>query len=278
MPERRMLRRTFADGSVRTALLQRPVTHQAGDRHPVIVWAYPNAKPTIDNSFTLGNSPINVIYPIQYLLTKGFAILQAPFPIHGRRSARPMRAAVEAVMPWLDVLADEPDVRAGEYGFFGHSNAGYVALALEALTSRFKAIVAWDTFPAIGYDTLHSYAEDVALSCGANLVQGFRMFYEDPRQPYAPRPAPPWKEPLEYIGSDPVFNMAAARTPLLLVEGEFDVSPREMEQVYSILYGRGIPVELAYYWGEGHVFGSPGNIHDCWLRTEGFFKRYLQKL
>lgn len=44
----------------------------------------------------------------------------------------------------------------------------------------------------------------------------------------------------------------------------------------SILYGRGVPVELAYYWGEGHVLGSPGNIHDSWLRTEGFFAKYLR--
>jgi dipeptidyl aminopeptidase/acylaminoacyl peptidase len=49
-----------------------------------------------------------------------------------------------------------------------------------------------------------------------------------------------------------------------------------MEEVYSTLYGRGVPVELAYYWGEDHVFASPGNMHDSWLRTERFFKKYLR--
>lgn len=274
-PQRRMLSHTFADGSVRSGLLQLPVGHRAGERHPVIVWAYPNSAPSLDDSFARGNDFANVIYPVQYLLTRGFAFFQAPFPISGKKSSRPMRAAVDAVLPWLDVLGRRAEIVPGDYGFFGHSNAGYVALALEALTSRFKAIVAWDTFPQIGYDTLHSWAGDIALNCAGNLIQSDRMFYEDLKDPYAPRPAPPWKSPAQYIRSEPLFNLNRASTPLLLVEGEFDTDPREMEEVYSILYGRGVPVELAYYWGEGHVFASPGNIRDSWLRTERFFRRYL---
>jgi dipeptidyl aminopeptidase/acylaminoacyl peptidase len=275
-PPRRVLTHRFPDGSVRSGLLQLPIGHRDGDGHPVIVWAYPNSVPTINDPFARANSSISVERPVQYLLTKGFAFFHAPFPISGRHGFESMRAAVEAVVPWLDVLAGQPAIVPGQYGFFGHSNAGYVALALEALTHRFKAIVAWNTFPEIGYDTLHSYAGDVALNCAANVVQSDRMYYEDPTQPYALRPAPPWKNPLEFIRNDPVFNLNRACTPLLLVEGEFDTDPREMEEVYSILYGSGVPVELAYYWGEDHVFASPGNIHDCWLRTEAFFQRYLR--
>jgi acylaminoacyl-peptidase len=102
------------------------------------------------------------------------------------------------------------------------------------------------------------------------------MYYEDPKQPYAPQPAPPWTSPVKYIQNTPLFNLNRASTPLLLVEGEFDSDPEEMEEVYSTLYGRGVPVELAYYWGEDHVFASPGNMHDSWLRTERFFKKYLR--
>lgn len=276
-PQRRMLSCAFPDGSVRTGLLQLPICHRAGGRHPVIVWAYPNSTPFIGDAFSRANSAANVIYPVQYLLTKGFAFFQAPLPLRGRRSFRPMRAAVDAVLPWLDVLSRQPDILPKECGFFGHSNAGYVALALEALTECFRAIVAWNTFPAIGYDTLHSNAGNLALNCAANIVQVERMYYEDPKQPYAPQPSPPWRNPAEYIRNDPVFNLKRASTPLLLVEGEFDTDPREMEEVYSILYGRGVPVELAYYWGEDHVFASPGNTRDSWLRTERFFNTYLQK-
>ena len=277
-PTRRMLDCSFPDGAVRKGTFVLPVSHKAGERHPVVVWAYPNSIPSLNDSFTSLNNYINVVYPVQYLLSRGFAFFQAPFPI-GKSSnisnTNPMQAAANAVLPWLDVLDRQPEVLGGEYGFFGHSNAGYVALSLEALTRRFKAIVAWDTFPDLGLG-LHSWAGDVALDCGGNVVQTDRMYYEDPSQPYAPQPAPPWTDPAKYIQNAPLFNLNRASTPLLLVEGEFDSDPLEMEEVYSTLYGRGVPVELAYYWGEDHVFASPGNMHDSWLRTERFFKKYIR--
>jgi len=276
IPQARAVTLRFQDGTVRTGVLQLPVDHRPGERHPVIVWAYPNWPPSRNGAFSQLNNSLSVIYPVQYLLTQGFCFFQAPFPISGTLSAEPLRAAVEAVVPWLDVLGRQPEVIADEFGFFGHSNAGYVALALEALTHRFKAIVAWDTFPSLGYAVLHSRPGDVTLSCGANLVQAFRMFYEDPKQPYAPRPAPPWLDPAEYMENQPLFNLGHASTPLLLVQGEFDGDSPEMEEVYSTLYGSGVPVELAYYWGEGHVFASPGNIFDSWSRTNRFFRRHLR--
>jgi dipeptidyl aminopeptidase/acylaminoacyl peptidase len=278
-PSRRMLTWSFPDGSVRTGALVLPVDHRRGQRHPVIVWAYPDGSPSLHDYFTELNSYNSVIRPIQYLLTQGFAFLEAPFPIgefSGKSNKAPLLAAVNAVLPWLDVLEREPEILPGEYGFFGHSNAGYVALALEGLTCRFKAIVAWDTFPEIGFDVLHSSTYDVAWNCAGNVLQSERMLYEDPRQPYVPRPVPPWTNPGKYIKNEPLFHLNQASSPLLLVQGEFDADPNETEEVYSILYGRGVPVELAYYWGEGHVFASPGNIRDSWLRTKAFFKRYLR--
>lgn len=273
--ESRTVSHTFPDGSVRSGILQLPIGHRSGERHPVILWAYPNSNPTITGPFTRANSYANSIYPVQYLLTKGFAFFEAPFPIRGKLNSEPMRAAVDAVVPWLDVLAGQPEIQPDNFGFFGHSNAGYVALALEALSNKFKAIVAWGTFPEIGFDALHSWAGDVALDCGGGLVQADRMFYEDRNDPYVPQPAPPWRNPMSYMRNDPLFNLSGASTPLLLVEGEFDGDPREVEEVYSILDGRDIPVELAYYWAEGHVFASPGDIRDSWIRTERFFHRHL---
>ncbi len=275
-PPRRVLAEKFPDGTLRSGVLQLPVGHTSGDRHPVIVYAYPDFKPSVDGPLTKLNSSYAAIYPIQYLLTKGFAFFHVPFQISGKTSHEPMNAAIDAVLPWLDVLDRQPEIIPADYGFWGHSNAGYVALALEALTRRFKAIVAWSTFPEIGLNTLHADSSNVALNCAGNLIQSSRYLYENPEQPYNPQSSPPWTSPAAFIRNDPLFNLNRASTPLLLVEGEFDMSPREMEEVYSILYGRGVPVELAYYWGEPHVFESPGNIHDSWGRTERFFRKYLR--
>lgn len=270
--------RTSQEGIVTRGLLQLPIGHKAGDRHPTIIWAYPGASPRPHEAFTRANSYDNVVLPVQYLLTKGFAFFHAPFLINERSgSLNPMRAAADAVLPWLDVLDRQAGVIPGEYGFLGHSNSGYVALALEALTDRFKAIAAWATFPEIGYSDLHSNALDVALNCGGSVIQANRWLYEDQNQPYNPQPLPPWRNAAVYIHNDPLFNLRNASTPLLLIEGEFDSDPQGMETVYSILYGSGVPVELAYYWGEGHIFASPGNVHDSWLRTWQFFRKYLRR-
>jgi dipeptidyl aminopeptidase/acylaminoacyl peptidase len=271
-----MLARTLPDGTIQEGALILPIRHKPHERHPVIVWAYPNSTPSLNDYFTQENSFASVILPIAYLLTQGFAFFQAPFPIGGEGSREPLHASAKAVLPWLTVLNKQPEVAPDEYGFFGHSNAGYVALALEALSRRFKAIVAWDTFPEIGFDTLHSWAGDIALACAATVIQSDRRYYEDPRQPYNPQPLPPWRDPAKFLHNEPLFNLNRASTPLLLVEGEFDSDPQEMEEVYSILRGSGVPVELAYYWGEDHIFSSPGNIRDTWLRTRDFFKRYLR--
>lgn len=275
-PHDAMLACRFPDGTFRKGLLQLPIGHERGDRHPVIVYAYPNFSPSLHSSVARINSETSVVFPIQYLLANGFAFFHAPFPISGENSRNPMRSAAEAVLPWLDVLDRQTVVIPGEYGCWGHSNAGYVALALEALTNRFKAIVACSTFPEIGFSDLHSNAFVVALNCGGSVVQSWRAQTEAPEVPYAPQPVLSWKNPAEYIHNDPLFNLKRASTPILLIVGEFDESPRETEETYSILHARGVPVELAYYWGEGHVFSSPGNIRDSWIRTYRFFKKYLQ--
>jgi dipeptidyl aminopeptidase/acylaminoacyl peptidase len=107
------------------------------------------------------------------------------------------------------------------------------------------------------------------------VIQADRRYYEDVDQPYT-FGAPIWKAEHQVIENSPIHRLGSATTPLLLIEGEFDASPREMEAVFSILYGRGVPVELAYYWGETHIINSPGNIKDIWQRTEAFFRRYLR--
>jgi dipeptidyl aminopeptidase/acylaminoacyl peptidase len=180
----------------------------------------------------------------------------------------------DAVIPWLDILADQPDIIPGEFGFYGHSNAGYVALALEVVTTRFKCVVASSTFPDLSVSPLSSSMDEAALDCAGQVIEADRRYYEDETQPYS-FGAPFWRQVQNYIVNSPLYRMGSAKTPLLLLEGEFDHSPREMEAVYTILSGHGVPVELAYYWGEGHVINSPGNLRDVWQRTESFFGKYM---
>jgi dipeptidyl aminopeptidase/acylaminoacyl peptidase len=227
------------------------------------------------DSLTRVNSLQAVWFPIQYLLTRGFAVFHAPLSTERKHATELIDMVTNAVLPWLDILGKRREIIPGEYAFFGHSNGGYVALALEAMTTRFKAIVASSTFPDLAANLLSSAMDKVALDCAGQVLQADRFYYEDATQPYT-FGAPFWQAQEKFIRNSPLFRMESATTPLLLIVGEFDFSPRQMESVFSILYGRGVPVELAYYWGEGHVVGSPGNIRDEWERTDAFLRKHLR--
>ncbi len=262
------------EGKLLKGVLQLPVGLPQIDRHPVIIWAYPDQQPSINGSMTQINHPYAVIFPIQYLLTRGFAVFHAPLSTRLEHLGGPLKLVTDAVIPWLDILADQPDIIPGEFGFYGHSNAGYVALALEVVTTRFKCVVASSTFPDLSVSPLSSSMDEAALDCAGQVIEADRRYYEDETQPYS-FGAPFWRQVQNYIVNSPLYRMGSAKTPLLLLEGEFDHSPREMEAVYTILSGHGVPVELAYYWGEGHVINSPGNLRDVWQRTESFFGKYM---
>lgn len=122
---------------------------------------------------------------------------------------------------------------------------------------------------------LEASLEITTLDSAGEIVQARRAVYEYETQPYALR-SPPWDAEDEWIRNSPGFNLDGVTTPMLLLEGEFDFAPRSMERVYSILHARGVPVEMAQYWGESHVIESPGNLFDTWTRSERFFRRYLR--
>lgn len=270
---REVLHRT-REGRDLKGILQLPSNRSLTERHPVVIWAYPDHTPSFDDSLTRINSTLAVWLPLQYLLTRGIAVFHAPLPTILRPVGAPIEFVTKELVPWLDVLDKRSDIVPGEYGFFGHSNGGYVALALEAVTTRFKAIVAYSTFPDLGITPLTGTPDKAALDCGGQTIQADRFYHEDLTQPYS-FGKPFWMDEGNFIQNSPLYRMQRATTPLLLLQAEFDYGGRAIEAVFSILYGRGIPVELAYYWGEGHVVNSPANIHDLWDRTARFFCKHL---
>ena len=274
-PARREVRNQSPLARGHTGVLQLPVGRSPSDRHPVILWAYPDFVPTLNDSLTKVNDWYATWLPFQYLLTRGFAVFHAPLETRGESFNEPLDAVAAALLPWLDILNEQPEILSGEFGFYGHSDAGYVALALEATTSQFKAIVASSTFPDLGPGALSSSLNDILAECTGQLIQANRFYYENSRQRYG-LGTPFWRNEERFRRNSPLLRMGDAVTPILLIEGEFDYQPRQMESLFSILYGRGVSTELAYYWGEGHVLGSPGNLKDMWSRTERFFRTHLR--
>ena len=264
------------DGRRLTGILRLPPGRRATDRHPVVLMAYPGYLPRMGDSLHRINTGSSTHEPFEYLLSKGFAVFILPFPVDFKPSPEgPLQMSVDAVTPWLPVLDQQPEILKGEYAYWGHSNGGYVGLALEARTRVFKAIAVSSTFPDLQW-TLDAGLEFSPLDSAGEIMQARRFVYEYEAQPYS-LGAPPWTDQAAWTRNSPGFNLDQASTPLLLLEGEFDfATSRPMERVYATLRGRGVPVEMAQYWGEAHVITSPGNVIDTWTRTERFFRRYLR--
>ncbi|MDG2535902.1 prolyl oligopeptidase family serine peptidase [Sphingomonas sp. HITSZ_GF] len=264
------------NGRQLTGILRLPPGRHPNDRHPVVLMAYPGYMPRIGDSMHRVNSNSITHEPFYHLLSQGFAVFVVPFPLTlGLSPEGPLQAAVDTVMPWLPVLDRQPEVLAGEYAYWGHSNGGYVGLALETRTSAFKAIAVSSSFPDLHW-TLDAGLEFSALDSAGEIMQARRFVYEYEAQPYS-LGAPPWKAEGEWIRNSPGLNLEKASTPMLLLEGEFDfATSRPMERVYSTLRGKGVPAEMAQYWGEAHIIASPENVLDSWTRTERFFRKFLR--
>lgn len=275
-PRAREVERTTADGERLTGILMTPTGGTSGGASPVVLWAYPDSTPSLDSAMTRINDDTAVVYPFQHLLAQGFAVFLAPLPMKARpEEADPLDHVSGLILPWLDVLDRQPEVLPGQYGFWGHSDAGFAALALLATTDRFKAIAAASTFPDLAQTTYSARLPYQTQDCAAHLIQTDRFYYEAADQRYRVGGSL-WTRRERWVANSALFRLERAVTPTLLLVGEYDAAPRPMEQVYSVLHGKGVPVELAYYWGEGHVITSPGNLHDLWIRSERFFRRYLQ--
>ncbi len=86
-----------------------------------------------------------------------------------------------------------------------------------------------------------------------------------------------WQEKLE---RSPVYHVANARTPLLIMHGKDDtrVHPGQSMELFRHLRVRkpDLPVELVFYPGEGHGNRNATAKYDYSLRMMGWFDRFLK--
>ncbi len=79
--------------------------------------------------------------------------------------------------------------------------------------------------------------------------------------------------PENYVAQSPLFSVERLRTPTLLAEG--DQENARMGALFSALYRLNREAALVTYYGEGHVYESPGNVRDLHARILDWLARYL---
>jgi dipeptidyl aminopeptidase/acylaminoacyl peptidase len=87
----------------------------------------------------------------------------------------------------------------------------------------------------------------------------------------------PVKDRKVYEDAAPKKYLANARAPLLVLQGQNDITDpkEEAEQVVAVLKGAGATVDAHYYPDEGHGFLKRENQIDAMQRTVDWFDKYL---
>lgn len=231
---------------------------------PVILLAYPGASTQRPDS----RSDFSAMANAQLLAGFGYAVLLPALP--GTGPDGPAAHLTERILATLDAALEQyPELDGNRVGYIGHSFGGYAGLVLATETDRIRSFV--------------------VLSSSANLAAAWGAFAGFARANpefglYVRRGAgwsergqgamggPPWNRSETYIRNSPFFRAGSITAPVLLVHGDLDFVPlTEAESVFTALWRQNKDVQLVTYWGEHHLFSSPGVIRDLWSRVEAWF-------
>ena len=255
------------------AWLMLPHGHKTGDRHPTIVFGYPQSVIS-EHSKSPPFRMSSASYLSPYLLNSegyAFLIVSMPLTIDGSSGNR-IDQLVGNSIPAINEAVKQGFVDGDRLGVMGASQASYVATGLISQTSVFKAGVVY----AAGFQNLTSFFGIISPGSYGEPDDIWPMYYAGFTESFLP--GPPWHYPDEYIYNSPLFHADKINAPILFAHGDLDIYPlTQSEEMFSALYRQQKDAILVRYWGEGHNLNSPANIRDFWERTISWYNRYLTK-
>lgn len=256
-----------SDGRALTHWLYRP---KSSGPAALIVIPYPGAVyPTPPQA---GRADVlSAMTSIQVLVGAGYAVLVPSLPpLDGPADPTAITAQADRA---VSAAIASGNIDPERLAVWGHSFGGYAALAIATRSDRYRAIVAASSASDIGAAWgRFSPAQASAPRPGLSLPGAGWAEYGQ-----AGMAVPPWSAPADYIKASPFYAADRITAPVLLLHGEADTLPAgQAEAMFTALQRQGKDAELAIYFGEGHVFGSPGNLRDLYARAIAFLNRALQ--
>lgn len=267
-----MLTRREADEDTdRYDWLLLPPHHREGDRHPLLVYFYPDTTYTKEwrSDDLRAVSVLNQHIPAAH----GFAVLIASMKISTvEKRGNPMTEMHEQLIHAAENVVREGYADPDRWAIMGHSYGGYGTNSVITQTSRFKAAASLAGPANLASAYAIGLSQGKATDVGSGL--SFGVMWSEGGQ--GRMGVAPWQDPQRYIANSPLFHADKITTPLLLIHGDYDfVNVNEAEQMFNALHRQGKDAQLVRYWGEGHVIRSPANIRDMWDRVFAWFDTHL---
>ncbi|MBC5816343.1 MAG: alpha/beta fold hydrolase [Candidatus Eremiobacteraeota bacterium] len=234
-----------------------PLQFEATRKYPMVV--LPHGGPAAANLPSWGNRNVAALSSRNYFVFlpnprgsygQGETFTQANIKDFGYGDFRDIMSGVDAVLKAAPVDSQR-------MGLMGWSYGGYVAMWTETQTDRFKAIVA-----GAGLMNWQSYY-------GENQIDQWMIPYFG---------ASVYEDPAVYARSSPVTFIKNAKTPALILQGEYDeeVPAPQSFEFWHALKTLNVPTELVVYRDEGHGIRKPADQIDMLTRILGWFGKYLK--
>ena len=242
--EKRLVTYARGDGVALSATLYLPPGHRDGDRHPLLVWAYPREYTNPAAAGQVRGSPhrFTTLRGASHLLllTQGYAILDGPtMPIVGEGHTandtyvEQLVASAEAAVDAAVALgvADRGRIAVG-----GHSYGAFMAANLLAHSDLFQAGIA------------RSGAYNRTLT---------PFGFQNERRTF-------WEARGVYAAMSPFFHAEKVNEPILLTHGEIDDNsgtfPVQSERFYHALKGHGATVRYVTLPHESHGYAARESV------------------
>ncbi|MDQ6930035.1 MAG: S9 family peptidase [Candidatus Eremiobacteraeota bacterium] len=234
-----------------------PLAYNPARKYPMVV--LPHGGPAAANLPSWGSRNIAALSSQNYFVFlpnprgsygQGEAYTQANIKDFGYGDFRDIMTGVDAA---LGAAPIDPK----RLGLMGWSYGGYVAMWTETQTDRFRAIVA-----GAGLMNWQSYY-------GENQIDQWMIPYFG---------ASVYDDPAVYARSSPVTFIKNAKTPALILQGEYDeeVPAPQSFEFWHALKTLNVPAQLVVYRDEGHGIRKPADQIDMLKRITAWFGHYLR--
>lgn len=264
------IRHTGPRGEPLTSWLYLPAGHAPGDARPLIIAPYPGSaypQPPADRAPGVLRLDSNV----QVMVGAGYAVLVPSLPIP--MDQEPAPGLAEAILRVVAAArAQQPGLSDRPPALWGQSFGGWGVLMAASQSPGFSAVVA--SAPITDFVAMHGGQRLNALSAPevALNVPGMQAYTENGQ---ARMGAAPWAALDKYVRNSPRYQTDKITAPVMLIYGDLDFDPIQVEAVFTSLHRQGKDAQLIVYRGEQHVITSPANVRDLYGRALAFLAETL---